>query len=399
MKLKGILLITLAFFVPISIFVTDVAVFSLVILWLFEGKFKSKWNKIKSSPWMLSLLALLFLYVVGMLWGPNHQGAEWLFQKSALLLLLPILYTFNFSQKELKYSLFAFLSATTLSALIASLINLGLIKHLFKYSSIFANNWQNPAFITYTEHNIFLAFSLLVSFFLLYNCYSNRTLRIGLILISILFLMNLYAEKGRSGQFAFIFIFLSFSIITFWNKKRLIFLSVIAIVGVNLTAYFSSTQFNQRIKKIKIQVNQLEKNNTNNLNTRYYLFKYSFEKIKEKPVFGYGTGSFVKEFSSISEHATKILAGIHKTPHNNYLFIWFELGLVGLLVFLSIFFFQLKAYMSLNQGYFRMIFPAVFLVIMMTDTYLQNHNTAVLYCYLSFIFSTYSFDKYVLFFD
>ena len=211
--------------------------------------------------------------------------------------------------------------------------------------------------------------------------------------------MNLYAEKGRSGQFAFIFIFLSFSIITFWNKKRLIFLSVIAIVGVNLTAYFSSTQFNQRIRKIQIQVNQLEKNKTNNLNTRYYLFKYSFEKIKEKPVFGYGTGSFVKEFSSISEHATKILAGVHKTPHNNYLFIWFELGLVGLLVFLSIFFFQLKAYKSLNQGYFRMIFPAVFLVIMMTDTYLQNHNTAVLYCYLSFIFSTYSFDKYVLFFD
>ena len=392
MKLKGIALITLAFFAPISIFVTDLAIFSLVILWLFEGHFRSKWNIIKSSPWILSLLALLLLYVVGMLWGTNHQGAEWLFQKSILLLLLPILYTLNFSHKEVKYSLFAFLSATTLSALIASLINLGLIKHLFKYSSIFANNWQNPAFIPYTEHNIFLAFSLLVSFFLLYNSYSNKALRIVLVLISILFLMNLYSEKGRSGQFAFIFIFLSFSIITFWNKKHLIFLSVIAIVVINLIAYFSSPQFNQRIKKIQIQVNQLEKNNLNNLNTRYYFFKYSFEKIKEKPVLGYGTGSFVKEFSSISEHANKILAGVHKTPHNNYLFICFELGFVGLLVFLSIFFFQIKAYKSLNQGYFRMIFPAIFLVIMLTDTYFQNHNTAVLYCYLSFIFFTYSFE-------
>ena len=392
MKLKGIALITLAFFAPISIFVTDLAIFSLVILWLFEGHFRSKWNIIKSSPWILSLLALLLLYVVGMLWGTNHQGAEWLFQKSILLLLLPILYTLNFSHKEVKYSLFAFLSATTLSALIASLINLGLIKHLFKYSSIFANNWQNPAFIPYTEHNIFLAFSLLVSFFLLYNSYSNKALRIVLVLISILFLMNLYSEKGRSGQFAFIFIFLSFSIITFWNKKHLIFLSVIAIVVINLIAYFSSPQFNQRIKKIQIQVNQLEKNNLNNLNTRYYFFKYSFEKIKEKPVLGYGTGSFVKEFSSISEHANKILAGVHKTPHNNYLFICFELGFVGLLVFLSIFFFQIKAYKSLNQGYFRMIYPAIFLVIILTDTYLQNHNTAVLYCYLSFIFFTYSFE-------
>ena len=123
MKPKGIALITLAFFAPISIFVTDVAIFSLAILWLFEGQFKSKWNKIKSSPWILSLLALLFLYLVGMLWGTNHQGAEWVFQKSALLLLLPILHTLNFSQKEVKYSLFAFLSATTLSALIANLIN------------------------------------------------------------------------------------------------------------------------------------------------------------------------------------------------------------------------------------------------------------------------------------
>ena len=392
MKPKGIALITLAFFAPISIFVTDVAVFSLAILWLFEGQFKSKWNKIKSSSWILSLLALLFLYVVGMLWGTNHQGAEWLFQKSALLLLLPILYTLSFSHKVVKYSLVAFLSATTLSALIANLINLGWIKHLFKYSSIFATNWQNPAFMTYTDHNVFLASSLLVTFFLLFNSSTNKKLRIVLIFISILFLLSLYTENGRSGQLAFIFIFLSFSILAFWHKKSLIFLSVLAIVGINIMAYSISPHFRQRIDSIQIQLTQLEKNKVNSLNTRYYLYKYSFEKIKEKPVLGYGTGSFVKEFSSISEHATKILAGVHKTPHNNYLFIWFELGLVGLLVFLSIFFFQLKAYKSLNQGYFRMIFPAVFLVIMLTDTYLQNHNTAVLYCYLSFIFSTYSFE-------
>ena len=150
MKPKGIALITLAFFAPISIFVTDLAVFSLAILWLFEGQFKSKWNKIKSSSWILSLLALLFLYVVGMLWGTNHQGAEWLFQKSALLLLLPILYTLSFSQKVVKYSLVAFLSATTLSALIANLINLGWIKHVFKYSSTILMKILNPIYLIFT---------------------------------------------------------------------------------------------------------------------------------------------------------------------------------------------------------------------------------------------------------
>ena len=392
MKPKGIVLITLAFFAPISIFLTDLAVFSLAILWLFDGQFISKWNKIKSSPWMLSLLALLFLYVVGMLWGTNHQFAEWVFQKSALLLLLPILYTLNFNQKDIKYSLFAFLSATTLSAFIANLINLGWMNHLFKYSPFFAKNWHYPAFMTYTDHNVFLAFSILITFFLLYNNFSNKKLRIVLIFISILFLLSLYTENGRAGQLAHILIFLSFSILTFWQKKSLIFISILSLVLINLTAYFLSPHFKNRIDSIRVQLSQLEKNKLNSLNTRYYLFSYSYEKIKEKPVTGYGTGSFVKEFSSISEHATKILAGVHRTPHNNYLFIWFELGLLGLMVLFSIFFFQLKAYKSLNQGYFRMIFPAVFMVIMLTDTYLQNHNTAVLYCYLSFIFSAYSLE-------
>ena len=178
MKLKGIALITLAFFAPISIFVTDITIFSLAIIWLSEGQFKSKWNKIKSSPWILSLLALLLLYLMGMFWGTNHQGAAWLFQKSALLLILPILYTLNFTQKEMKCSLIAFLSATTLSALIANLINLGWINHLFKYSSFFVKNWQNPAFMNYIDHNIYLAFSLFVTLFLLLCGHTNKKSRV-----------------------------------------------------------------------------------------------------------------------------------------------------------------------------------------------------------------------------
>ena len=392
MKLKGIVLIILAFCAPISIFLTDLAVFSLAAIWLFEGRFSNKWKKISASPWILSLLFLMFMYVIGLLWGTNHSNADWLFQKSALLLLLPILYTLDLSQKEIKFSLFAFLSATSLSAIIALMINMGWIKHLFKYSSLFTKNWNNPAFMAYTDHNVFLAFSLLVTFLLLFNSYSNKKLRITLLFISTLLLLSLYAEKGRSGQVAFTLIFLSFSFLAFWYKKRFLLLSILAILSINSLAYFLSPNFKQRTTIVQTQAAQLEKNELNSINTRYYFYKYSLEKIKDKPVLGYGTGSFVEEFSSISEHSNRILDNQHKTPHNNYLFIWFEIGLVGLLVFLSIFFFQLKAYKSLNQGYFRMIFPAVFLVIMLTDTYLQNHNTAVLYCYLSFIFSAYSFE-------
>ena len=391
MKLKGIILITLAFFAPISIFITDVAVFALAIIWLFEGQFKVKWQKFSSSPWMLSMIGLLFLYALGMLWGTNHENAGWIIQKSALLLLLPILYTLEFNHKEVKYSLYAFLSAASLSSVIALMINMGWIKHLFKYSSFFTKNWNNPAFMPYTDHNIFLAFSLLIAFFLLFNGYANKKLRRVLIFLSVLFVVSLYTENGRSGQRAFTLMFILFSFLAFWNKKRFLAFSILILLLINLSAYFFSSNFNLRIKSVQTQMNELDENKVNNINTRYYLLNYTIDKIKKKPLLGYGTGSFVEEFSSISEHAKLVLADEHKTPHNNFLFIWFELGLVGLLVFLSIFFFQLKAYKSLNQGYFRMIFPFVFLVIMLSDSYFQNHNTAVLYCYLSFVFSFYSF--------
>ena len=108
MKLKGIVLITLAFFAPISIFLTDLGVFSLTAIWLFEGRFSDKWKKITASPWISSLLLLMFVYILGLLWGTNHNNAAWLFQKSALLLLLPILYTLDFTQKEVRFSLLPF---------------------------------------------------------------------------------------------------------------------------------------------------------------------------------------------------------------------------------------------------------------------------------------------------
>ena len=392
MKLKGTLLISLAFCLPISIFVTDVLVFALALLWLVDGNFSVKWQKIKGSKWMLSLVVLFAVYLLGMLWGTNHSNGSWILQKSAILLLLPILYSYDFSDKQIKNSLYAFVLSMTLSSVIALLINLKWIKHLFKYSDIFAKSWSNSAFMPYTDHNVFLAFTILIC--LIYGLYSLKDKRqfFPIILVVIVCLLSLFTEKGRAGQLVFLIGTTIFLIITFWNKKLWLAISFLSIISIVLLSYNFSSTFNQRINSSLVNSQQLDEESTNSLNTRYFLFKYSLDKIKERPVMGFGTGSFVQEFSSISEHSTKILEGdIHKTPHNNYLFVWFELGLIGLLLFISIFYFQIKEVYKKPLGKLRIIMPIMFLVIMMFDTYFQNHNSAVLYAYLSFAFTYYSF--------
>lgn len=391
MKLKGVLLILLALFLPISIFVTDVLVFSLAILWLVEGNLSLKWMKIKQSKWMLSLLFLLVIYVIGTLWGIHHSQATWILQKSAILLLLPILYTFDFSDKQIKNSLYAFVFSMTLSSVIALLINLNWIKHLFKYSDIFVKSWSNPAFMTYTDHNVFLAFSILVCSIYCFHSVIVKRQFFPLLIVMVLLVLSLFTENGRAGQIAFLAGIGIFFTVSFWHKKIVLVFSLLSLVSILVLSYNFSSAFNSRIHQTFKQSQQLEKEKTNSLNTRFYLTKYTLEKLKDKPIMGFGTGSFVQEFSSVSEHATQILENKHKTPHNNYLFIWFELGLLGLLTFIAIFYFQIQELYKQPLGKFRVIFPIMFLIIMLFDTYFQNHNSAVAYAYLSFVFAFYSF--------
>ena len=391
MRLKGLLLIALTFFSPISIFITDILVFSIVAIWLIEGQFKDKWQHIKSSSWILSLLALLFLYTLGLLWGNNHQGAQWVFEKSALLLLLPVLYTSNFSHKEIRLSVYSFISSCTLSALIALFINLGWIKHLFKYSDIFSKNWSISAFMVYTEHNVYLAFVLLIVVFLIYNNVKKTNLVISLSLVFLINGISVFSENGRSGQLAVIMMVFLFSFLVLRHKRIWFLLAIFSFCISLVLAYNYSPTFKSRVITSINQSKQLDMESSNSINTRYYLTTYSIDKILEQPIIGHGTGSFVEEYSSINKHATRILDDVHKTPHNNYLFVCFELGLIGLIIFLSLFYFQIKEYRDLTHGKIRIIMPLMFLLIMITDTYIQNHNTAVLYTFVSFIFSTYSF--------
>ena len=140
-KVQGFLLILLAFFMPISIFVTDLLIFTISIVWLIEGNVKNKLQTIFSSNWMLSVIALFLLYIVGLLWGDFHSNASWTLEKTALLLFLPILYSSNFNQKTIRNSVIAFLSATTFSSVLALLISNKIIPRLAKVDKIFSNSF------------------------------------------------------------------------------------------------------------------------------------------------------------------------------------------------------------------------------------------------------------------
>ena len=120
---------------------------------------------------------------------------------------------------------------------------------------------------------------------------------------------------------------------------------------------------------------------------RSILLKGAITLIKQDPIFGHGTGSFMDEFRLLNKEVHKR----HKQPHNNYLYVWVELGALGVILFVSIFYFQIKELLKKEDGIYRILFPIMFLIIMITDNYFYNQNTLLLYLFLSIITINYQY--------
>ena len=73
-------------------------------------------------------------------------------------------------------------------------------------------------------------------------------------------------------------------------------------------------------------------------------------------------------------------------PHNMYILISAQLGILGLISLLSIFYFQFKAALLSSNTLLRDVgfaLPVMFLVIMLSDSYLLGHYTTLLFIFFS----------------
>jgi len=374
---RNLVFLLLAFTFPLSVALSNILVVLLAVLILVDGSFSEKIQKINSSKWMKSILLLWVMYIIYFFIFGSFTDTFWLIKRISLLLLLPIFYSSSFSEKTVEKSVIAFLISMFLSSVIAIAENYGIINlHSTK---------EYAAFLRYTDHNVFLAFSLIISLYVLFRKkLENKYRNIILFFISF-YLFSLFTEGGKSGQLVFLFSIILFLTLLFKKKWKLLSLSLISVFVFSAIVYNTSDIVKNRFNYEAKNILQYRKSDRN------ILLKETIILIKKNPIFGYGTGSFTDEFGSVNEETQKAVSNQHKTPHNNYLYVWFELGILGLIIFLSIFYFQIKELIKKADGIFLILFPIMFLIIMLADSYLFSQNTLVLYLFLSIITINYQY--------
>ena len=387
-QFQQILFILLGVFIPTSIAITNLIIGALSLCWILEGDFKTKFEFIKSSKWMLSIFALIALYALGMFWGEQHLNAAWQFQRLALLLVFPVFFTLDLKQETLKNAVIAFLITTFISAVVAISVNLNIILPPREYINFTSNNWGISAFIKYNYHNVLLALAFTISLYILFEKKTKYSYLLFLFIMA--YSISIFTEQGRAGQVIFnlvsIFYIINYNI----NRKYILrgFGFLLLLFSFQSVIYNSTNVYKDRFDVLSnIIQNNGDRGEDKIDDIRYVFVKESLDRIIKNPILGYGTGSFGTIFND--EVNSGHYFDKYTTPHNQYLYVWFELGILGILLLLSIFFHQIRDLFKMKDGMHRILLPLSFMFLMLVDSYFFIFILTIAYIYLFTIYSRY----------
>ena len=339
----SIVLILLAFSIPLSTSITNILLTIFLLLWIIEKDF----NKKIACIWQDQACYASIIILASLIFGCLYSIASWrdmlmYLKKMSKLMYLPFLiFYFRDAQQRNK----------TLNALIiASIITAanGII-----YYIININNPANPF-----KNTIDTALTITISTFLLLhkldrknNYYVNCSLIAG-ILINIFYLF--YFCSGRTSQLIFLLLVMLFFMqkITLFTKKSILtYTATVIIIIVGFCGLFSEG-LRRNWSDVVYQYNNYKLNpndyNQTSISQRINYYKNSVNLIKEKPLLGWGTASFPLVYKNVISNnkftGNNNLEYLYtNNAHNEYFMFGTQLGLLGITLLLWWFYILLKA--------------------------------------------------------
>jgi len=342
------LIIMYVFLLPLSRAGVVFFTILLIIFWILEGDFKKKYVLLSNSKVILALFIFIVFNVVSLFWSDHKLEAYDYFEKYWYFFPLVAIMT-SIKKEYISKTLSAFI----LGMFISEVISYGVFFEVWSFGNATP---QNPTpFMHHIEYSIFLAFTALI---LLGRIFNTEQIKYKLMYMVFFITItgNLFLTAGRTGQIAFILGLFVLAMISFENKlKALLIFTVLSTISLSLAFNFSTT-FHERVITAQTSlVNVVEEENyCSSWGSRIGAWMVSIDIITEHPIVGIGIVDNMQEFYNIieTEHQEMICSGntlVHM--HNQYLQILTQLGAVGLIMFLSIFY--MLARLELKEKEYR----------------------------------------------
>ena len=373
--------IALGFSIPISVALDNVLLAVTALLWLAAGNWRARVAVIRNNPVALAALALFGLLALGLAWGMRNPGDGMRYLgKYTDLLFVPLFLFFFTDMQTRERALLAFCLAALASVVVSHLVYFDLLAD----NPLLPRNREYPGgFKLSITHGLIVAFAAFL-FALRARAETDRRRRWCLGALALFAAHNVvFVVFGRTGYLVLAVLFVYFFVVSFGRRGLLLIIMICAATIV--AAYSTSSTFQQRADVSAREFKQWEpgKPADTSVGLRLEWYSNSLGIIGQHPLLGSGTGSFPAAYA----HAVLDRNMAHTdNPHNEYLLISVQIGLIGLACLIHLFIRQWRMAGRLEQTLYRDLGRGLVLTIAvgcLFNSLLADHTEGLLFSWLS----------------
>jgi O-antigen ligase len=289
------------------------------------------------SPIAVSALALFCVIALSYSYSDANQTQrfKYIFSYRELVFMPLIMLAFYHVRQYQRWALMSFMLVMSV------IVVLSVINYFYPLSfasSVKAGAWKD-SYITHS-HIIQNVFSALLALVVLLVMRHQKTFSIAWFILGVLFLLSiidvLFLVRGRTGQL--ILAAETFVFILIVGNKKVKMYSVVVLLLLTLLLFKIDNSFKGDINRTHTELSEFhDAGKSTSAGVRIAFWKYAFTEIKKTPLLGHGAGMYWKDFSLVTGDGNRVayLAGLNH-PHNEFLFIWHNAGLLALLLYISL---------------------------------------------------------------
>lgn len=316
--------------------------FALLSITLFAGiiifLFSRKLIQLKNGVNIITVVGVVY-YLYNLLNSfKTHNPAEGIFESQRVLLFVLILFFAFVAMKDGKLFNTIFIKMTLIIGVLT------ICFATYQYSKIYGigDPWYYYTIYSFNAHkNLFSSYLFLLLIFASVGVFSFQNLKWKLfsILASCSYLFFIILVQTRAtwiGLFvAFLFFIIHYSIYKFFNKPKLIPSALMTFVCIILLSCASDNQ-NSMVSSYFEKMKFWKYSESYSGNERIVLWKKTISLFKDNFLFGSGTGDWQISFLKYGSEGLEIAFRANTTfqrPHNDWLWVLSEQGIVGFILF------------------------------------------------------------------
>jgi O-antigen ligase len=321
--------IALGFAIPLSTAADGILSALLLLLWLSGGRYREKLEAIRASPVAIAALAMLAIIVAGLLWGhaPFDERLAHL-RKYGNLILIPVLISVPIDEVSRRRALLAFTFAMGITVLLSFALAASLLP---EWSWIKGTSQDPNVFKSRITQGLLLVFAVLAAYTLAYTS-SRRWFRALMAALAIAAAVNVLTMLQSRTGYVVLLTVLALLLFARFRWKGLLALTLLAAVAFAML-YQRSERFHQRMAEVTSEFAEWQSDTRAQHSVVYRMEFYTntLRIIAAHPLVGVGTGGFRTAYREQVQGTTMVPTA---NPHNLYLLVASETGILGLTLLL-----------------------------------------------------------------